>query len=205
VKWGALACVAALACSGCLAREVGSATQSVIATLDTSKAKAELADAGKTMGASVGDGLKASLLSQDTRSGLAQLRDALLADPKFKQEVASLQGVLLAGLDKRAAAIVDAAFARLKAQLSDPETLAALVALVDAVREHAVGAPLRADVAQAEDDLDARVAKAVAAARVNADAEIAKYRVGIIGIGAAALLLLALHVRREIVEWRREG
>jgi hypothetical protein len=162
------------------------ATQAAIAELDTAAAKKQLADATAAVrDEALGPATTAKVQALETdalRTGRAELlttRDAIL-DPR------PVRVIVRATLD----------------EATGPATQAELVALEDAAID---AAQAKADAAV--DELGARLAKnltlQVNVAKGDAAAEVERYRGLLIGAGVLVGALIALHVAREVREWRR--
>jgi hypothetical protein len=166
------------------------ATEAAVSVLDDPATKAKLADlAASTTAAArdeaLGPATTVQVQALETgalRTGRAELlttRDALL-DPR------PVRAVVRATLD----------------EATGPATQAELVALEDAAIDAA-----QVKVDAVVDELGARLAKnltlQVNVAKGDAAAEVERYRVLLIGAGVLVVAFIALHVAREVREWRR--
>lgn len=177
-----LSLVALTGCAGTLATDAHSATQAAILTLDSPATRAEIADvATAAVGAARDkalDGDTEKRLRSLTASEGAQVRAELVRTRDAALDPSAVRPIVRAAIDEA---------------LSETT-----LGEVDAVRERLVGAPLRADIDSAADELGPRLAASVnaglATERTAADAEIAKYRGALYEAGAVVALLVALHV-----------
>lgn len=176
-------------CAGGVANVVHDATQSGVSTLDSPVDKAELDDIARSLAATGATAARDVVLSPETTARVDALETRVVT--RAQATLVATERVVLADLEARAPGIVQAVIDR----LTSPENVEKLLAILDEVRERFAGAPLRADIAAAA----AEARQQAAQVRADADAEIAKYRWAVWAMGVMSLLLLVLHIRREIL------